>query len=46
MPTGARAYLAAALDILSFEQPTASVHALLAPVSFFSVLLVTLGVAD
>ena len=46
MPTGARAYLAAALDVLSFKRPTAAIHALLAPVSFFSVLLVTLGVGD
>ena len=46
VPTGARAYVAAALDILSFKRPTASIHALLAPVTFFSVLLVTLGVGD
>ncbi|GAB3246397.1 hypothetical protein [Nocardioides dilutus] len=46
VPTGARAYLAAARDVLSFARPTAAVHALLAPVAFFSVLLVALGVGD
>jgi hypothetical protein len=44
VPTGARAYLAAAVDLLSFKRPVPAIHALLAPVSFFSVLLVTLGV--
>ena len=46
VPTGTRLYLAAARDTLSFARPTAAVHALLAPVSFFGVLLVALGVGD
>jgi hypothetical protein len=44
--TGLRAYLAAARDIIAFGRPTASLHAILGAVGFFSVLLVTLGVAD
>jgi hypothetical protein len=46
VPTGVRAYLAAAGEILRFGRPTASVHALVGAVGFFSVLLVTLGVVD
>lgn len=46
VPRGVRAYLAAARDILAFGRPSASVHALVGAVGFFSVLLVTLGVAD
>jgi hypothetical protein len=46
VPTGVRAYLAAARDIMAFGRPTASMHAILGAVGFFTVLLVTLGVAD
>jgi hypothetical protein len=46
VPTGGWAYLAAARDIMAFGRPTASLHAILGAVGFFSVLLVTLGVAD
>jgi hypothetical protein len=46
VPTGARAYLAAALDTLSFARPTPALHALLAAVGFVCVLLVALGVGD
>ena len=46
VPMGVRAYLAAARDVLAFGRPTASLHAILGAVGFFSVLLVTLGVAD
>lgn len=45
-PTGVGAYAAAAGDVLSFARPTVAFHALLAATGFFSVLLVTLGVAD
>ena len=45
VPTGARAYLAAVRELLT-TRPTAAVHAVLAGVGFFSVLLVALGVAD
>jgi hypothetical protein len=45
-PNGARAYAAAAGDVLSFARPKVAFHALLAATGFFSVLLVTLGVAD
>jgi hypothetical protein len=44
VPTGARAYLSAARDTLSFARPTAALHALLAAATFFTVLLVALGV--
>jgi hypothetical protein len=45
VPDGAvRTYLTAALDALSFTRPTATLHAVLAPVAFFSVLLVALGI--
>lgn len=44
-PTGMRAYAAAAWEIIRFRRPVASVHALAGAVGFFSVLLVTLGVA-
>ena len=46
VPTGVRAYLAAAGDILRFGRPVASLHALLGAVGFFSVLLVAFGVGD
>jgi hypothetical protein len=44
--TGAGAYVAAAVELLSFSRPIAALHGVLAGVSFFSVLLVALGVGD
>jgi hypothetical protein len=46
VPTGVRAYLAAAGDTLGFGRPVASLHAILGAVGFFSVLLIALGVVD
>ena len=43
---GAGAYVAAAVELLSFSRPIPALHGVLAGVSFFSVLLVALGVGD
>jgi hypothetical protein len=43
---GPRAYVAAAVDLLSFSRPTAALHGILAGVSFFTVLPIALGIGD